>query len=259
MQNDAAFVYLRAHRMRGFTLLEVMVSVAIIGLLLALFLPALRAAKDRAYQVQSLSNLRNIGAAFESYTTFFQGRFPAIDSEQSYPYGCGVRISADHWQISHLWPVVLGGHLTWEEEFDVFHSPPSPKRLTDRRCGHPTSYAYSLSFVANPSTWSTEVRAGEMEPQKTWLASVTAATVRFPSGKTLLWDQELPFLGRPIRYVDDDINESCPMLFADLHTEMQTPSNASEPIQNPFLPGTAIGRQRLHNTRNGVRGADYTR
>ncbi len=51
----------------GFSLLEVLVSIAIIGILLALILPAVQTAQASARRVQSQNNLRQLGVAFHNY------------------------------------------------------------------------------------------------------------------------------------------------------------------------------------------------
>ena len=55
------------HRTRGFTLLELVVVVTIIGILAAIAIPRFASSKDRAYVSAMKSDLRNLVTAMESY------------------------------------------------------------------------------------------------------------------------------------------------------------------------------------------------
>ena len=61
---------------RGFTLVELLVVIAIIAVLIAILLPALQAAKRQANSVKCLSNLRQVGMAFQMYEADNKGMWP---------------------------------------------------------------------------------------------------------------------------------------------------------------------------------------
>jgi len=64
---------------RAFTLIELLVVIAIIAILAALLLPALSAAKRKAYSVQCISNLKQLGLTGLMYVND-SGAFPAYNN-----------------------------------------------------------------------------------------------------------------------------------------------------------------------------------
>jgi len=71
---------------RGFTLVELLVVISIIGLLMGILLPALAAARIAAKVSIDVSNLRQLGIAMSAYNTEEDGFYPMHSSSKNGPW-----------------------------------------------------------------------------------------------------------------------------------------------------------------------------
>ena len=98
---------------RGFTLVELLVVVAIIGILIALLLPAIQAAREAARRVHCSNNLKQIGLAMHGYH----------DVHKTFPPGTIWNRSVLQWvSASHRtnWGIALLPHLEQGGLYDQY-------------------------------------------------------------------------------------------------------------------------------------------
>lgn len=97
-------------RVRAFTLVELLVVIAVIGILLALLLPAVQAAREAARRMECANHLKQIGLALHSYETALRSFPPAYT--RSYDDSGWPR---DHFVLSFLLP-----YLERQSEYSLF-------------------------------------------------------------------------------------------------------------------------------------------
>lgn len=264
---------------RGFSLIELLVSIGIIGILLALALPSLANARAAARETVALANGRSIGMSVQTYIDRFKAypfRSPGTPVDTSddfpapplpgdllavrwWPEGTIVATSSV-WTLAHLWPGLLSEVAPWPENYPLWVSPGRSKELPvakdpfadddeDELPFADISWRYSNSFIGSPTLW----QEGAVADPK-MLKAIQAHEVQFPSAKVLMWDADITYVPKEPKLVGDHYDWPTPMLFADGHAAVKRPTDAKDGVANPMNAGSRI---KLHNTPGGVRGTDY--
>ncbi len=160
----------RHPRIPAFTVIEVLIVIAIVGLLIAISLPGLGAARARAKEAHCVANIRNAHGLVAMY---------AADASDLPPHGgyqpgslasgepavrvmyTSTGIEVPYFYQTGLWGTVLA---FWQGEAVVGATCPStdesrkvihPPSDDSGGTGSPSSYYISAAFLADPAFWLT--------------------------------------------------------------------------------------------------------
>jgi prepilin-type N-terminal cleavage/methylation domain-containing protein len=197
---------------RGFTLVELLVVVAIIGVLVALLLPAVQQAREAARRSQCVSQLKQVAIGMHNYENTF-GRLPVG------AYGC----CWGTWQVSVL------PYIEQKALFDLY--------VMDRKFGVPVDdarYSHAANFPVTTKRIKPLICPSDTNPQRVANNAVTYHNYVVNFGNTI-YDQRdfsgISFLGGPFFEVTG-VNDSRPgVRFAELTDGLSNTLMASETIQ----------------------------
>jgi len=154
-------------RPRGFTLLEMLVSIAIVAVLAGLLMLGLAGVRGSGRQAATLANLRTHHNVFSLYAGDHAGWLPLLGEPA--PTVLITSESGDQQWLMLYWFHYGGWHLSLAEAYYNTHLDPrlflSPHNPEQKWAWGPwgatvADYEYSSAFVARPEYWAYETRTG---------------------------------------------------------------------------------------------------
>lgn len=236
---------------RGFSLIEILVSMGILGILIAILIPILAGAKASSGQTVTLSNLRQLALTTADYNAVYSQAFPHVPEgtwlRLHPPDEMGASILPGYWDLSIYWPALFHDIAPWREHYATWVGPGG---IDDRKKPwlssggfRVPSYRLSHTFFARPELW-----APALDDDPSFYRPVYVRDVVHPSSKVMFWDEDQMHFRRS-RVADRDHRA---ILFADGHVAAKRLSDANVPPEIAFKT-----TRPLYDTLDGARGKDY--
>ena len=215
--------FLFNQRRSAFSLPELLIVIGIIGVLIAMSFPVLGKTKQSAWEVVSLSNIRQIGMALQQYASSNKESVPVLyrpelgfdDEDPPFMYETQWGNVPGWWFLqTGLYQLALDEPLPAEIVFAPAHAEPA----TEWEHLFQPSYFISESFYADRAYWNRFTQEGPSQ----W-AGQRFDLVAFPSAKGLMVQTSRPDLqtqtgGPSIACCSDDLPPTA-VLWSDLSAQ----------------------------------------
>ena len=205
-------------RKSGFTLVELLVSIAVIAVVLAISIPALKSGKDRGLVARSLSGHKNIMVMLDAYSSDRDGVHPYAYTKREGSFAHPVYVVSDHLQDGYsaasmrlqakIWSSVLAKEnsglsaIVYQGRWAPIVGNDVPNGLIGG------SYIATSTLFAHPTYFaldSDSAQARHLKPTR-------ASFIQFPSSKVMF--EDLESWGR-IPNAEDTEMRSATFSFAD--------------------------------------------
>ena len=190
---------------RAFTLVELLVVIAIIAILAALLLPALAGGKKRAQRIQCMSDLKQVGTAFQMFAHDHSSGFPMQVPEAeggSQEYARGAESTGGHgffYSWRHFEP--LASYLTTPKPLvcpaDLERAPIESFRLLQN-----SNLSYAVGITANYNDPSSILSIDRNITNVFNLVDVTVMAYQ-----NLTWTRELHYFKGNVLFADSHVEE----------------------------------------------------
>jgi prepilin-type N-terminal cleavage/methylation domain-containing protein/prepilin-type processing-associated H-X9-DG protein len=208
---------------RAFTLIELLVVIAIIAILMAILMPALRAAKDHARRIHCVANVKTLALAWFMYKDENDDRLVRGHT--------GATWQPDDWAHSaqnrqtlelKLEAIKTGALFPYVKDVGVYRCP------ADDRLRHPTQFCYRSFSIANGANGET----GYPYPPRDHVPATKYSEIKRPGTKYVFVEDIDPrgenvgswqMRFNPPSFTDPVAmwhNEKTTLGFADGHSEM---------------------------------------
>jgi len=214
-------------RRNGFTLIELLIVIAIIAILAALLLPTIERVRARARRAQCVSQLRQIGIAFLSFSHDHNGDFPMKVSTN---FGgsrefveAANRIGGDfYFAFRHF--QALSNYLA---NARILVCPVDRRASTTNFAGLGNE---NISYFVNVAA-----SAGDSDSMVAGDANLVDATprIRPAGGRTLLWNGERHHLAGNVLFGDAHVEQLNNLTFGSLGVTPGPPPDIHVPVPPP--------------------------